>query len=206
MAKMKIQPEDRPKVKAECLRLLTTLRLDPARMQLISGFVDTYLRLNETEEATLEVELNRMGLSEEEQIMEIVTSWMEKGIERGLQQALERERTIALRQLNRKLGTISPDVEQSIHRLSLVEVELLLEMLLDFETEADLEEWLEQRRLRQEIETSILSQLNQRFGKVSLDVEKQIRSLPIARVEELAERMLDFEGEEAMLSWLNEAK
>jgi hypothetical protein len=29
MAKMKIAPEDRPKVKAECLRLMVTLKLDP---------------------------------------------------------------------------------------------------------------------------------------------------------------------------------
>ncbi len=33
MAKMQIAPADRPKVKAECLRLLVTLKLDPARMQ-----------------------------------------------------------------------------------------------------------------------------------------------------------------------------
>jgi hypothetical protein len=43
MAKMKIAARDRPRVKLECLRLLTTLRLDPARMRLISGFVDTRL-------------------------------------------------------------------------------------------------------------------------------------------------------------------
>jgi hypothetical protein len=36
MAKMNIAVEERPQVKAECLRLLITLRLDPARMQLIS--------------------------------------------------------------------------------------------------------------------------------------------------------------------------
>jgi hypothetical protein len=42
MAKMNIADKDRPHVKLECLRLLTTLRLDPARMQLVSGFVDTY--------------------------------------------------------------------------------------------------------------------------------------------------------------------
>ena len=35
---------ERPRVKLECLRLLATLRLNPARMRLISGFVDTYLR------------------------------------------------------------------------------------------------------------------------------------------------------------------
>jgi hypothetical protein len=49
-AKMNIPTAERPQVKAECLRLLTTLRLDPARMQLISGFVGVYLELNAAEE------------------------------------------------------------------------------------------------------------------------------------------------------------
>jgi hypothetical protein len=44
MARMGMAEEERPRVKLECLRLLTTLRLDPARMKLISGFIDTYLR------------------------------------------------------------------------------------------------------------------------------------------------------------------
>lgn len=42
MAKMNIAPEERRQVKLECLRLMATLRLDRAKMQLISGFVDTY--------------------------------------------------------------------------------------------------------------------------------------------------------------------
>ena len=46
MAKMKIATKDRPRVKLECLRMIATLRLDPARTQLLSGFVDSYLRLN----------------------------------------------------------------------------------------------------------------------------------------------------------------
>ena len=46
MSKMRMAPAERPRVKLECLRLLTTLRLDPARVRLISGFIDTYLRLN----------------------------------------------------------------------------------------------------------------------------------------------------------------
>ena len=37
MAKMSIAPAERRQVKFECLRLLATLRLDVARMQLISG-------------------------------------------------------------------------------------------------------------------------------------------------------------------------
>ncbi len=47
MAKMKLPERDRPKVKAECPRLMVTLRPDRARMRLIAGFVDTYLRLNQ---------------------------------------------------------------------------------------------------------------------------------------------------------------
>ncbi|MDJ0536223.1 MAG: hypothetical protein QNJ70_27655 [Xenococcaceae cyanobacterium MO_207.B15] len=47
---MEITTKNRLKVKAECLRLLVTLRLDEAKMQLISGFIDSYLHLNESEE------------------------------------------------------------------------------------------------------------------------------------------------------------
>ena len=50
MAKMKIPKSDRPIVKAQCLRLLVSLKLNPAKMQLISSFIDSYLRLNQPEE------------------------------------------------------------------------------------------------------------------------------------------------------------
>ena len=89
MSKMNISPEERPQVKAECLRLLTTLRLDPARMQLISGFVDTYLNLNEAEEQTFQAAISTMGLDEREEYMEITTSWERKGIEKGIQEGTQ---------------------------------------------------------------------------------------------------------------------
>lgn len=82
MAKMNIPTSDRPQVKAECLRLLTTLKLDPARMQLISGFVDTYLKLDAAEEQTFKAAVDTMGLDEREKVMEIVTSWEQRAIER----------------------------------------------------------------------------------------------------------------------------
>jgi len=86
MAKMNIPPRERPQVKAECLRLLTTLKLDPARMQLISGFVDTYLRLDSTEDLAFQAAIDTMGLTEQEEIMEIVTSWEQKGALQALEQ------------------------------------------------------------------------------------------------------------------------
>ncbi len=99
MAKMNIAERDRPRVKLECLRLLTTLRLDPARTQLISGFIDTYLRLNAEEELRFREQAATLpGEQQRVEIMEIVTSWMEKGIEQGLEQGLERGREQGLEQ------------------------------------------------------------------------------------------------------------
>ncbi|MBD2459215.1 Rpn family recombination-promoting nuclease/putative transposase [Nostoc sp. FACHB-87] len=83
MSKMNIPKQERPQVKAECLRLLATLKLDPARMQLISGFVDTYLRLDETEKQVFQAAISTMGLDEQEEVMEIVTSWQEEGAQKA---------------------------------------------------------------------------------------------------------------------------
>ena len=49
MAKMGVAPADRYIVKLECLRLLATLHLDPAKTHFISGFIDAYLRLSKDE-------------------------------------------------------------------------------------------------------------------------------------------------------------
>ncbi len=133
MAKMQIAPEDRPRVKAECLRLLATLRLDPARTQLISGFVDTYLRLNATEEQVFQRELDTMELKEEEQVMQIVTSWTEQATQK-----------LVLRQLNRRVGTLEPSLEERIRELPFDRLEALGEDLLDFSDMSDLLNWLEQ--------------------------------------------------------------
>jgi Domain of unknown function (DUF4351)/Putative transposase, YhgA-like len=137
MAKMEFKPEDRPKVKLECLRMLATLKLDPARIELISGFVDTYLRLNDREEQSLQTELKQAGLVEEEKVMEIVTSWMEKGIETG-------EKGLVIRLLNRCFGSISNDLQQQINGLSIQKIEQLADSLLDFKSETDLINWLNQ--------------------------------------------------------------
>lgn len=141
MAKMRIAPEDRPKVKAECLRLLATLRLDPARMRLISGFVDTYLRLNPQETQVFQAEIGKLETNQQESVMEIVTSWMERGVERGTEQAT---RSLVLRQLTRKLGELPEDVRSQLNTLSVAQLELLAEALLEFNSLSDLTAWLQQ--------------------------------------------------------------
>jgi hypothetical protein len=138
MSKMRIAPEDRPRVKAECLRLLALLGLNPARTKLVSGFVDTYLRLNEGEEAAFRAELGRIEPAQREGVMEIVTSWMEQGIEQGI----ERERSLILRQLHRRIGALPEPLQEQVTALAIDQLEALGEALLDFSSLADLEHWL----------------------------------------------------------------
>ena len=142
MAKMNIASEERPRVKLECLRLLATLRLDPARMKLIPGFIDTYLRLNVEEERLFQADINTIEPSEQEVVMEIVTSWIERGIEQGRQQG---EVALIMRQLNRRFGGVVPEVEARIRSLSTEQLENLGEALLDFSNASDLSAWLEQK-------------------------------------------------------------
>lgn len=148
MAKMNIAPEDRPIVKSECLRLLATLRLNPARMQLISGFIDTYLRLSDDEEEIFRAEIARFEPEQQEVVMEIVTSWMEEGLQRGrleglLEGRLEGELAVIMRLLNRRMGTIEPELHRTIRQLSIAQLEDLAEALLDFSNQDDLVSWLQ---------------------------------------------------------------
>ena len=139
MSKMRIAPEDRPKVKAECLRLLVTLKLNPAKMQLISGFIDTYLRLNKIEENKFQTEIGSLITEEKEGVMQIVTSWMEEGIERGI----EREKNLIIRLVNRKFGQIDLELETKIRSLNIEIIETLGEAIFDLDTVEKLQTWLE---------------------------------------------------------------
>ena len=135
MSKMKIEKSDRPLVKAECLRLMVTLKLDPAKMQLISGFIDSYLRLNPAENKIFQSELSTMELQEREQIMQITTSWKEEG-------RLEEKLAITLRLLKRKFGTLESDIADRIKSLEPSQLDSLTEDLLDFQSLDDLLNWL----------------------------------------------------------------
>ncbi len=72
---------------------------------------------------------------EEEQRMPYITSVERQGMQQG-------EANMVLRQLNRRLGLVSPTVEQQIRQLPVEQLEDLGVALLDFESEADLLNWL----------------------------------------------------------------
>ena len=148
MAKMQIAPHERAKVKLECLRLMLTLRLDPARMKMITGFVDTYLELNREEFQEFNRELAKEAPAKQKEVMEITGNWMKEGWEKGLKQGeakgrREGESTLVLRQLPRRVGPLTKKLEKQVRALPLEQLELLAEALLDFNTRADLEAWLQ---------------------------------------------------------------
>ena len=111
-------------------------------MQLISGFIDTYLNLNPVEEIQFQEEISTFSQPVQEGVMQITTSWMRQGIEQGIERGIEREKTLILRQLKRKLGEINPSLETKIMELSIDDVEALGEALFDFSTVEDLINWL----------------------------------------------------------------
>ncbi|WP_309733415.1 DUF4351 domain-containing protein [Chamaesiphon sp. OTE_75_metabat_556] len=140
MAKMKIDPADRPKVKVECLGMIANLKLDKARTFQLSGFIDNYLQLNPVEKQQFQVEVDKIKLpTERENVMEITTSWKEEGIVQGRELG---ERSLTIKLLTRKLGNLSPELLARVNGLSIDRVEALAEDLLDFTSVSDLEQWL----------------------------------------------------------------
>jgi predicted transposase YdaD len=100
-----------------------------------------YLSIPRQEKATFQAELDRIEPSEKGSVMEVLTSWTEEGIERGRQ---EEGRSLVLRQLNRRVGTLPETIQTQVEALPLEQLEALGEALLDFTGLADLETWLAQ--------------------------------------------------------------
>lgn len=68
--------------------------------------------------------------------------------EEGIQEGEQREKSLILRQLNRRVGELPEDVRQQVEILPLEELENLGEALLDFSSMADLQAWLEENKSR----------------------------------------------------------
>jgi predicted transposase YdaD len=168
MSKMQVAPEDRVRVKVQCLRLIATLRMDPAKQQLISGFVDTYLRLTREEGLAFGKELRLIPETDvREQAMQIVTSWSEEGYERGFKEGTERgfkegtergiregtergiergmergKAAVILRQLTRRFGALPAELDSRIGTLTNGALDELADALFDFASLDDVTAWL----------------------------------------------------------------
>ena len=149
MAKMKMAERERSRVKLECLRLLATLRLDPARTKLIGGFIESYLDLSAQEMKQYERELEALQPQERQTTMALVSSWEQRGIEQGISQGIEqgidrgKRETVALF-IQVRFGTVPAGVTARLHQLTSGQSDELVQALPRFDALADLERWLSQ--------------------------------------------------------------
>jgi hypothetical protein len=143
MTKMNFTTAERPRVKLECLRMMLTLKYDPARTELISKFMKSYLGLTHAEQVVYNNEIQTIDPQEQELVMVYMNEWEERGFERGITQGRTEALTGAVvRQLHRRFGELPTDLVQSIGQLSADESNALIEALLDFTSLADAHVWL----------------------------------------------------------------
>jgi flagellar biosynthesis/type III secretory pathway protein FliH len=155
MAKMNVAPRDRPKVKFACLRMLTSLKLSPAKTHLIGVCIENYLKLNAEEMKRFEREVDQLSPAEKEETMETMTYWerkgLEQGIEKGLEQGLEQGRSQGQHEgkeelmtllLEQRFSTLPASITGRLDRLSSEQFNELGKALGYISSLADLEDWL----------------------------------------------------------------
>ena len=147
MARMRVAPEDRWRVKAACLRLLAGAPLSGAQRRLIGQCVDIYLPLNARDEQALAAEVARLPGAAKEVVMELITSWERKGRAEGLREGRaeglrEGQRLVVERMLMRRFGALPLGVRERLATLTADELTALADALLDFTSLAEVEAWL----------------------------------------------------------------
>jgi len=92
-------------------------------MELLGGFFETYLKLTRTEEEQLYRELDRIDSKEADAIMQITTSWHEKGrLEGKAEGKAEKAQDAICKYLKRRFGPESAGLQQKVQEMTTLEV------------------------------------------------------------------------------------
>lgn len=59
--------------------------------------------------------------------------------------------------------------------------------------------------IQREAVSLVMRLLNRRFRPIAPNIEEQIRSLPVNRIEDLGETLLDFQSEADLINWLEKS-
>lgn len=147
MARMRISPADRWRVKAACLRLLARIDLSWPQRRLIGQFVDIYLPLNGiAERQSFQAEVASFTQQEQEVAVEFMTSWEREGLAKGLAKGRAEGRAEGQRELihlllARKISALPSDLGAYLAGLAPAQLTKLAEALLDFSGPDDLRAW-----------------------------------------------------------------
>ncbi|MEH2323819.1 MAG: DUF4351 domain-containing protein [Nostoc sp.] len=146
MAHLKTQqtrssPEQRKIWKFSLIRRLYDLGLEEQDIRNLYRFIDWVMILPKTLENQFWEEFKQF---EQERTMRYITTGERIGYERGKQEGeQEGEQRLILRLLQRRVGELSPELQERIQSLSLNQLETLGEALLDFTAMEDLINWLQ---------------------------------------------------------------
>ena len=78
LSKMGYNDNEKIKVKKEFIQMLARMELDPTKTEILLGFFETYLRLNQEEENKLQAEFENLN-GTEAKVMEIISSYRREG-------------------------------------------------------------------------------------------------------------------------------
>jgi hypothetical protein len=98
--------------------------------------VDTYLTLNPAEELVFQSTIAELNSPEQEQVMQLTTSWMRQGIEQG-------QKSLLCKQIKHRFGELDSSTLAKVEQLTVPQLEELGEVLLDCADLAGLEQWLQ---------------------------------------------------------------
>ena len=120
LSKMGYGVEEKVRVKVEFMRMLTRMRLDPARMTLLIGFFESYLKLTQDEDKEFQLEIQNLDQKETIALQQITTSWH-----------IEGQIEMMLIMAKKRFGMVSADLEREIRALPKEKIGAVGEALLD---------------------------------------------------------------------------
>lgn len=96
LSQMGYEAHERVQVKLEFLRIIIRMKINPAKMEFLYGFFETYLKLNKEEEAQMMEKTENLPEGEKEVMLQLPNSYFEKGkqegIEEGMKKGIEKEK------------------------------------------------------------------------------------------------------------------
>jgi len=122
--------------------------------EAVTGFFFSNQRLSQSETLKFREELSKIKpVSRRERIMQWTNPWIEAGMQLGRTEGMQEGRrqeaaNLVLRQLRRRLGSVSAEEEEAVQSLPIRRLESLGEALLDFKRAADLSAWLRRHSSR----------------------------------------------------------
>ncbi|WP_370453200.1 helix-turn-helix domain-containing protein [Oceanobacillus sp. CFH 90083] len=72
-------------MKLEFLRMISRMKIDPAKMAFLYGFFEAYLKLNEKEEEQVMQKIDNLPEEEKEVVLQLPNSYFDKGKQEGLE-------------------------------------------------------------------------------------------------------------------------